>query len=71
MTVKRRIVAVLRIVGGFPLQAPADASHGQPIYDSRYYSDATYTQEVGFDQGDGSGMGTRSFLGKKYVSPLP
>lgn len=50
--IKRRIAAAALAAVAFSLPAPAYASHGEPIYNTRYYSDATYTQEVGFDQGD-------------------
>ena len=60
--IKRRMVAGLLVAGVFSLPGPAYASHGEPIYNTRYYSDATYTQEVGFDQGD------CCYFGACYVS---
>jgi hypothetical protein len=55
--IKRRIVATLLVAAVFSGPGPAYASHGDPIYNIRYYSDATYTVEVGFDQGDCSWYG--------------
>ncbi|MFL6843674.1 MAG: hypothetical protein ACJ8ER_02195 [Allosphingosinicella sp.] len=50
--IKRRIAATLLVAGVMSLAGPATANHGQPVYNTHYFSDATYTQEIGFDQGD-------------------
>lgn len=69
--IKRRIVAALLVTSVFSLPAPAFASHGDPIYNTRYYSDATYTQEVGFDQGDctfyGAGYSSHTGQATQYI----
>ena len=49
--IKRRIVATLLVAGILSLPAPVFASHGEPIYWIRFYSDATYSQQVGEDVG--------------------
>jgi hypothetical protein len=49
--IKRRIFATLLVAGVLSLPGPAFASHGEPIYDIRFYSDASYTQQVGEDVG--------------------
>jgi hypothetical protein len=59
---KSKLFAATLVAGIFVMPQPAIASHGDPIYNTRYYSDATYTQEVGFDQGD------CCYFGACYVS---
>jgi hypothetical protein len=49
--IKRRIVATLLVVATLSLPAPAFANHGEPIYYIRFYSDSSYTQQVGEDVG--------------------
>jgi hypothetical protein len=49
--IKRRIVPTLLIAGIMSIPAPASANHGEPIYRIRFYSDATYAQQVGEDLG--------------------
>jgi hypothetical protein len=49
--IKRRMVATLLVAGTLSLPAPAFASHGEPIYHIRFYSDSSYTQQVGEDWG--------------------
>jgi len=49
--IKRRIVATLLIAASLSLPAPVFASHGDPIYYIRFYSDSSYTQQVGEDIG--------------------
>lgn len=69
--IKRRIVAILMVAGVLSMPGPAFASHGDPIYNTRYYSDATYTQEVGFDQGDcfyfGAGYSSHTGQATQYI----
>ena len=60
--IKRRIAATLLVAGVLSMPGPAFASHGEPVYNTIYYSDATYTQQVGFDQGD------CCYFGACYVS---
>ena len=49
--IKRRIFATLLVAGVLSLPGPASASHGDPIYHIRYYSDANHTTQVGEDWG--------------------
>jgi hypothetical protein len=48
---KHRTVATLLIAGIMSIPAAALASHGEPIYRITFYSDASYTQQVGEDVG--------------------
>lgn len=50
--IKRKIAAALLVTATLSMPGPAMAHHGTPIYDTYYYSDATYTQEVGYDPVD-------------------
>jgi len=69
--IKRRIVATLFVAGVLSLPAPAFANHGDPIYNTHYYSDSTYTDEVGFDQGAcyyfGAGYSSHSGQATNYI----
>lgn len=58
--IKRRIVATLLVAATLSLPAPAFANHGEPIYYIRFYSDSSYTQQVGED------VGYCSFYGAAY-----
>lgn len=49
---KRKIVAALLVTASLSMPGPAFANHGAPLYDTYYYSDATYTQVVGYDPVD-------------------
>lgn len=49
--IKRRIVATLLVAATLSVPAPAFAHHGTPIYYYRFYSDSSYTQQVGEDIG--------------------
>jgi len=51
MITRRLILALSLLAGLSATPGPALAMQGDPIYNIRYYSDATYTVEVGFDQG--------------------
>jgi hypothetical protein len=51
--IKRRLLFALALIGSISATpGPALAQQGDPVYNTRYYSDATYTVEVGFDQGE-------------------
>jgi hypothetical protein len=69
--IKHRIFATFLIAGTLSLPAPAYANHGDPVYNTHYYSDATYTQEVGFDQGDcfwfGAGYSSHTGQATSYI----
>lgn len=69
--IKRRMVATLVVASAFSLPAPAYANHGDPVYNTHYYSDATYTEEVGFDQGDctwyGAGYSSHTGQATSYI----
>jgi hypothetical protein len=48
----RRLFAAALAAAVFVTPMPALAQAGEgPVYNTHYYSDATYTVEVGFDQG--------------------
>ncbi len=49
--IKRRIFAIFLVAATLSMPGPAFANHGDPIYNIRYYSDSTYTVEVGQDLG--------------------
>jgi hypothetical protein len=49
---KRKIAAALLAAAVLSAPGPALANHGEPVYNTVYYSDATYTTEVGRDNGD-------------------
>ena len=55
--IKRRIAVALLVAGVFSLPAPAFASHGDPAYYIRFYSDQTYSSQVGEDIGNCSYYG--------------
>lgn len=48
---KGRIAKMLLVAGIMAMPGPAAANHGDPMYRYKFYSDATYTQQVGEDQG--------------------
>lgn len=51
--VTRKLILALSLAGALSATpGPALAYQGDPIYNTRYYSDATYMVEVGFDQGN-------------------
>ena len=50
--IKRRIAQALLTAGVLSMPGPVFADHiGDPVYDIYYYSDSTYTVQVGFDEG--------------------
>jgi hypothetical protein len=49
---KRSIVATLLVAATLSFPAPALAHHGVQYYIIRFYSDSSYTQQVGEDVGD-------------------
>ncbi|HEX8124469.1 MAG TPA: hypothetical protein VF652_05285 [Allosphingosinicella sp.] len=51
MTKGRLIAAMLGVAATLSLPAPVFANHGDPIYRIRYYSDSSYAQQVGQDDG--------------------
>ncbi len=69
--IKRRIAATLLVACMLSAPGPAYASHGDPVYNIRYYSDSTYTVEVGFDTGDctyyGAGYSSHSGQSTPYA----
>lgn len=48
---KQRMVAMLVVAATLSLPAPVFANHGDPVYSKIYYSDATYTEQVGYAAG--------------------
>jgi hypothetical protein len=48
--IKRRLIATLLVSGALSMPGPAFA-HGEPVYNKIYYSDATYTEQVGYAEG--------------------
>jgi len=55
---KGKIAGMLLAATVFSLPAPVYANHGDPIYYIRFYSDSSYTQQVGEDVGYCSYYGT-------------
>jgi len=47
----RRLFAAAAAALVFAAPVPAFAQQGEPVYNTHYYSDSSYTVEVGFDQG--------------------
>ncbi|MEO7827239.1 MAG: hypothetical protein ABIR60_08880 [Allosphingosinicella sp.] len=71
MMVKRKIFGALLVASVFSIPVPAFANHGEPVYNTIYYSDATYTQQVGFDQGEcfyfGAGYSSHTGQSTNYI----
>jgi hypothetical protein len=60
--VNRRLVSAALVAAVFLSPGAALAGDREPIYNIRYYSDSTYMEQVGFDQGG------CSYYGAGYVS---
>lgn len=56
--IRGKIAGALLVAAMLSVPAPTFANHGDPIYRIRYYTDSTYTNQVGVDQGDCSIYGT-------------
>jgi len=51
MMMKRSLLGGALAAAVLVSPVPAFAQQGDPVYNTRYFSDATYTVEVGFDPG--------------------
>jgi hypothetical protein len=55
--IKRKVVAATLAAAVLMSPTAALAGDREPVYHIYYYSDASYSQQVGFDQGDCSHYG--------------
>jgi hypothetical protein len=69
----RRLLAAAVVAAVLATPVPAFAGQGdvEPVYNTHYYSDSTYTVEVGFDQGNcyyfGPGYSSHSGQATSYI----
>lgn len=59
---KKKFAGMLLVATVLSVPAPVYANHGDPIYNIRYYSDSTYTVQVGED------LGACYYFGAGYYS---
>jgi hypothetical protein len=57
--IKRRMIAVLLSAAVLSAPVPAFSHHGEPLYRIKFYSDSSYTQQVGEDWGFCASFGVR------------